>query len=163
SRARKTAAELDPSGSGRAALEALVRGRLLVASEAGGETAYELAHEALIVGWATLRGWLSSDAAARAARQRLAIAATEWDRLGRHPGLLGRARQIEQLERRDDASLEEPQRSFIQASRRAARRRRAGMIGAVLAAVLFSAGVYGVLKLQARASLASTIAARRAP
>src|SRR6185295_9163509 len=54
----------------RAALEALVRGRIVVANDAQ-RGAYELAHEALLVSWSTLQGWLQSGAAERAVRARV--------------------------------------------------------------------------------------------
>ncbi len=64
-RATRTLAELRTSDPAEPmALEALVRGRLLLAREVGGETAYELAHEALIKGWAELRRWIDGDRAA---------------------------------------------------------------------------------------------------
>src|SRR5581483_10641259 len=50
----------------RAALKALVDGRLVVA----GET-YEIAHEALVRVWPRLRGWLDEAKVARAASARL--------------------------------------------------------------------------------------------
>src|SRR5439155_6287457 len=89
-RARRSEAELAPPGEAatRAALDALVAGRLLVAREAdraagAGAGTYELAHEALLAAWGTLRGWLDADADRRAARQRVEQAAAEWERLGR--------------------------------------------------------------------------------
>ena len=160
-RARKTAAELEPSGGpGRDALEALVRGRLLVAGAADGATAYEIAHEALLVAWSTLRGWLASDAAARAKRQRIEAVAAEWKRLDEDPSLLFGARQLDEV---DDAELAEPARSFVAASRRAARRKRNGVIAAAVAAVLFAGVVYDLVRLQAKHHLADLIASQRAP
>src|SRR5262249_29824080 len=62
-----------------AALEALVRGRLLVArpTEEGAE--YELAHEALLRGWPTLERWLEEEAGTRHTVLRLGAAASEWE------------------------------------------------------------------------------------
>ena len=58
-RARHTIHELTQDDeAGRKALESLVRGRLLVARELDGQTAYEVAHEALLSSWDTLRRWL---------------------------------------------------------------------------------------------------------
>jgi hypothetical protein len=82
-RARRTAGDLEREDAAtRAALEALIRGRLLVAREVGGETAYEVAHEALIQGWDTLRRWLSADCDKQKTRARVEAAAAEWVRLG---------------------------------------------------------------------------------
>ena len=163
SRARKTAGELDAGDAGRAALEVLVRGRLLVASEVGGETAYELAHEALIAGWAQLRGWLSSDAAARATRQRLITVAGEWQRLGHDRSLLWSTRQLYEIDQLDEAELEDAERSFIAASRRSIRRRRARLIATVLGAIAFAGAVYAAMRVQAHASVAAAVLARRTP
>src|SRR5439155_18453545 len=41
-----------------AALDALVRGRLVVAHDGSDGSVFELAHEVLLRGWDTLRGWL---------------------------------------------------------------------------------------------------------
>ena len=63
-RARRTAAELGAVGPGErrrrvaAVLEALVRGRLVTIDARRATASYQLAHEALVDGWDTLRGWL---------------------------------------------------------------------------------------------------------
>ena len=82
-RARRAEPELVHDSAERAALDALVAGRLVVASEAERGAVFELAHEALVRGWATLAGWLADSAEQRALEQRLAHAAAEWERLGR--------------------------------------------------------------------------------
>ena len=134
--------ELVPGGdaAASAALEALIRGRLIVARETvdGGAT-YELAHEALIEGWPTLRGWLDDAAGRRAQLERLAAAAADWERRGRRADLLWGRAQLADLGRadlRDD--LDARDRAFVEASRRSARRRR--LIAATLA-VLVPAGI----------------------
>ncbi|HWM88938.1 MAG TPA: serine/threonine-protein kinase, partial [Kofleriaceae bacterium] len=71
-RARRSEAELTGGeASGRASLDALVRGRLLVAHEADEGSAYELAHDVLVRGWATLRRWLIEDADQHLVRERV--------------------------------------------------------------------------------------------
>ena len=50
--------ELVHDEDGRLALEALVRGRLLVVREDEHGSVYEIAHEALIRSWGNLRRWL---------------------------------------------------------------------------------------------------------
>ncbi|WP_437685185.1 nSTAND1 domain-containing NTPase [Sorangium sp. So ce176] len=119
----------------RAALDALVRGRLLVAreAEAGEQSAYELAHEALLHGWDTLRGWLSGDAERRAVAHRLERAAAEWDRLGRASEALWSERQLVEARAVDPAALGPREAAFLSASRRAALRRRLGRWAAALA------------------------------
>ena len=62
-RARRPAAELTSDHADRReVLEALVRGRLVLAEESDGEPTFALVHEALLTGWALLRGWLGDEA-----------------------------------------------------------------------------------------------------
>lgn len=78
-RVRRTGAELGADRPpARAALDALVRGRLVVAHEDEAGGAFELAHDVLIREWATLRRWLHEDVEKRAVRERLAAAAADW-------------------------------------------------------------------------------------
>src|SRR5262249_36647984 len=86
-RARRAAEELlpDQDAAARRALDALVRGRLVVAGDG-----YELAHEALVLAWPSLRRWLDEASDARAAAVRLERAARDWDKAGRpRDGLWG--------------------------------------------------------------------------
>lgn len=71
-------------------LEHLARGRLLTLSgEEPGERRVDLAHEALIEGWPTLRCWLHERREIEQARRRLEDKAAEWVRLGQaQSGLL---------------------------------------------------------------------------
>ena len=135
----------------RAVLEALVRGRLLVAraSEHGGETSYELVHEALLTAWGTLRDWLDGEAEARVARQRVERAAAEWERLGHPSEALLRRRQLVELAAIDEASLGPREQAFVRRSRSTARRRRALMVAAVLALPLTATGAWGGSQLVA--------------
>jgi len=85
-RARRTREELTgrvgghpqaPGGGGQVAeraLEALIRGRLVLAGEG-----YEIAHEALVRAWPRLCAWLDEASDERAAARRLAEAAAEWE------------------------------------------------------------------------------------
>jgi formylglycine-generating enzyme required for sulfatase activity len=140
-RARKTSEDLVGHGgaAARAALEALVRGRLVVAGEA-----YEIAHEALARVWPRLRAWLDEASEARAAAARLAVAAREWGRLGRGQEGLASERLLRDLAvpgALDGASDEA--RAFVEASQdavhRARSRRRALRIGAPVGALLLVA------------------------
>ncbi len=103
----------------RTALNGLVNGRLLVVRDADQGATYELAHQALLRGWATLRRWLDEQADSRAVRQRLVAAATEWERLGRVREALWSARQLEELGVVDPDDLLPRETSFVAASRRA--------------------------------------------
>ncbi|WNG41896.1 SUMF1/EgtB/PvdO family nonheme iron enzyme [Archangium violaceum] len=156
-RARRTRAELLGEGGreqeeARAALEALVNGRLVVAREAAGEqgtATYELAHEALVRSWDTLRGWLAGSEEQRALRQRLERACADWRRLGGASELLWSGRQLEEAARLDEETLSAPEVAFLRDSRRAVWRRRLVRAGAALLLPLTAAGVYGGLELKA--------------
>ncbi len=104
------------------ALDALVRGRLVVARDTAEGPRYEIAHEALIRGWETLARWLSEDAGARLVRDRLRRAVAEWERLGRAREALWSPRQLQEAQGIEPADARE--RAFLEASRRAARRAR---------------------------------------
>ncbi len=141
-RARRTEDELvGDDREARAALEALVRGRLVVARE----DAYEVAHEALIASWTTLRGWLSDEGDRRVIVERLEAAAHEWHRLGRPRDALWSRRRLEEVASLPD--LRPEPRAFVDASRRAARRRRV-LVGAAIAGLpLLILIVYGVIRV----------------
>lgn len=138
-RARRHESELlteDPAE--REALEALVRGRLLVAREAeGGSVTYEVAHEALVQGWGTLRTWLAADLDGRALRERLDTAAAEWERLGQGRELLWSQVQLREAEvlTPDPAELLPRAVAFLATSRREVKRRQRtqrSIVGALL-------------------------------
>ena len=145
-RARRTWEELVSGTSAdeaRVALEALVRGRLVVAREAQGEATYEVAHEALLTGWERLRGWLAGDAERRAAHQRLERAASEWRRLGRPTEALWGERLLGEVTSLQPGELGPQDAAFLAASRRAVRRARLARGGALLAVPLTLALIYG--------------------
>ncbi len=139
-RARRTRAELvgDDRAAG-AALEGLVRGRLISVREGEGAPGYELAHETLLTHWDALRGWLDDDGELRIARRRIEAAAAEWERLGKSRELLWGPRQLAEVARLDAATIAPIGRALLEASHRAwrARRwRRTLLIAAVPALVL---------------------------
>ncbi|MCK6592733.1 MAG: protein kinase, partial [Polyangiaceae bacterium] len=150
-RARRTEEELianDPAA--RAALEALVRGRLLSAREVEGGTSYEVAHEALLNGWATLRDWLDAQAESRAVRQRLEAAAGEWERLGRVRDVLWSAPQLAEAAVITPDDLHPREAEFLESSRRSVRRARILRTAAIVAVPALLGLVYGVVSFQAR-------------
>lgn len=118
---------LTEQDSASGALEALVRARLLVARQSPVEGAvYEIAHEALLQGWGTLRDLLSQDAARRAVTERLEQAAAEWTRLDHTRQALWQDRQLAELEAVRIKADDLPSRLalFVTVSRHAARRQR---------------------------------------
>jgi eukaryotic-like serine/threonine-protein kinase len=145
-RARVAETELvGDDANARAAVDALVRGRLLVAREDADGAAYEVAHEALIQEWQTLRGWLHDDADRRVVKERLARAAAEWQRLGRPREELLSARQLAEVEKLDSLSAREQE--FVDLSRRTIARSRIGRWALAAGVVLALAGVYVAVRI----------------
>ncbi|HEX2686181.1 MAG TPA: serine/threonine-protein kinase, partial [Kofleriaceae bacterium] len=132
----------------RAALEALVHGRILVANDAQGG-AYEIAHEALLTSWSTLLGWLKRGAADRAVRERIEQAAAAWERTSRARDLLWASRQLAETRSLDRASLAPREAAFLAASGRSILQRR--ILGVGGAAVLVIGAVIAGLAVHARA------------
>ncbi|MBI3181194.1 MAG: SUMF1/EgtB/PvdO family nonheme iron enzyme [Myxococcales bacterium] len=158
-RARRTEAELSfGDENGRAALAALVRGRLVTARESPGGSAYEVAHEALIRSWPTLGAWLEEDAERRQTYERLSGAVAEWERLGRRREALWGRSQLAEAAKLEREGLGPKEKSFLDASRRADRRRRWVVVGAGLGVVLAVMG--GALATRARARAEQATRAR---
>ncbi|MFP2924426.1 protein kinase domain-containing protein [Pyxidicoccus sp. 3LG] len=148
------------SEEARTALGALVEGRLLHVRKAGDRASYEIAHEALIASWGTLRQWLDEDAGQRALRQRIEAAGAEWERLGRAEDLLWRERQLEEARALDSLTLGAREQDFLRASRRAVRRQYQRRWLAALVLVLIVAGFYGVPRLRQHQELQGFVSAR---
>ena len=129
-RAQRSASELAALvGDARAVgavLETLVKGRLVTVEERGhaDSPTYQLAHDALVEGWDTLRGWRGLALERDAARRRLGRAAEEWHRLGRPREGLWSPRQLAEAGALDAETLSPIEGAFLAASTRAARRRR---------------------------------------
>jgi len=174
-RTRRSEAELlEVHRLARPALEALVRGRLVVARETEGAGTYEVAHEAIIAGCATLAGWLGEEAETRAARERLSLAAVEWERRGRDRELLWGEGSLEEAAKVKADGLTPRELEFLETSRRAVRRRRlrwrtaaaVGLVvlaasGAVVQAILSRQRERAVAAQQARSRSALEQARRR--
>lgn len=150
-RARRTDAELvgvDPAS--RTALEALVRARLVLVREGageyggeGGESVYEITHEALVAGWSTLARWIEEEAEARAVALGLEASVREWERSGRTSAHLWNAGRLPDVERLDPGGLTPAETEFLRRSRAHVSRARVLRIAAVLAVVVLAAGIYG--------------------
>jgi serine/threonine protein kinase/formylglycine-generating enzyme required for sulfatase activity len=141
----------------RAALEVLIRGRVVVANNAQ-EGAYQIAHEALLTSWSTLQGWLQRGAADHAVRTHVEQAAAAWERMGRARDLLWGHRQLAETKSLDRASLAPREAAFLAAAGKAILRRR--ILGAGGAAMLvIGAVVVGLaIRAKARRELASVVA-----
>lgn len=93
------------------AVEALIKGRLVKVRESENGRNYELAHEALILKWPRLLGWLDDDGERRIVRRRIEVAATEWLRLERSPTLLWTDRRLA------EAAIVHPERLSVDAQK----------------------------------------------
>jgi class 3 adenylate cyclase len=85
-----------------------------------GEGTVEVAHEALIRHWPTLRTWLDEDREGRLVHRRLTVAAQEWDATARDPALLYRGTRLvgaSEWSGAHDSELNELERKFLRASR----------------------------------------------
>jgi serine/threonine protein kinase/formylglycine-generating enzyme required for sulfatase activity len=153
-RASLTLEELAAAGeASKAALDALVRGRLLVVKEAGERMVYEIAHEALVGGWAQLAGWLEEEKEARAVLHRLEAAASEWERLGRGQVGLWSASQVAEAGTIEHAGLRPRESEFLVVSAREATRARRLRRALIVAVPLALLSTYGGLWVQGQRAL----------
>jgi formylglycine-generating enzyme required for sulfatase activity len=156
-RARRAASELALGDFTRTALDALVKGRLVVVHDEEPEPVYELAHECLLTGWTTLRQWLDADSADRATRERLTAAAAEWVRLGRRGDATWQGRQLDEAAGLDPEGLSADERGFVAASWRVARRRRRQRWLAAFGAVALVVLAFLTQRFLARRELAAAV------
>lgn len=117
-------------------LDQLIDGRLLTTSgqEDAIDRRVDIAHEALITGWPTLRRWVVEQRATEQARRRLEAHVEEWNRLGQRNGGLLDATELPEAWRwleSDDAievGITDEMRAYVQISQHvleaAARRER---------------------------------------
>ncbi|MGK3982541.1 protein kinase [Sorangium sp. So ce136] len=171
-RARRSEAELGLEDvAARAALEALIHGRLVVGREvregtpgppSASGTSYEVAHEALVRGWGALGAWLERDRDDRRERERIEVAAAEWARLGGAREALWSARRLAEAERLGEEALGPNERAFLAASRRRLRRERLGRIAAIAAAPVVVALALAGLEWKARRDLDRMVAGHEA-
>ena len=112
-RRRVSRAELGDATVTTRVLERLAAARLLTISE---ETV-EIAHEALIRGWPTLRDWLAADRESLRAHHRLTATATDWATHGHDDAFLYQGSLLAGWADQDDEALNEIERDFLAASR----------------------------------------------
>ena len=150
-RNRRTLEELTQNDPAAApALEALVKGRLLVGRESPDGALYEVAHEALIKGWRTLSKWLEEAAESRAVKHRLEIATNDWNRLNKSRDALWNLQQVAETNILEAVEISPREKEFLATSRRfGLRARRIRRIVAVTAPLLIVALFVGA-KLNAR-------------
>jgi formylglycine-generating enzyme required for sulfatase activity len=161
-RARRSEAELlGQEPASRAALEALIRARLVVARRSEEGSTFDIAHEALLTGWARLARWLSEANEARQLHARLERAAAEWERMGRSREALWGARHLAEVRPLTLEGLSVREAAFLEASRQGMRRgklrTRALAVGFIASLALVYAGLrvngWYTLERQVRAQL----------
>jgi formylglycine-generating enzyme required for sulfatase activity len=121
-------------------VERLVDSRLLCFRREGseGEASIEFVHEALILRWARLRGWLESTSADLSLLQRIRASAEYWERRGRRRADCLTAEEIgevRRVERSTDLQLPGVVERFVEASSLELIRRRRLRVGLSLGAV----------------------------
>ncbi len=157
-RARRAGPELELGAAARAALDALVTGRLVIAHHGDGEPTYELAHECLLTDWPSMRQWIDEDAVDRVVRERLAQAAAEWARLGRNSDTTWQGARLAEALALDPETLGAVERAFVRASQRTARRRKLLLGLAIAGAFGIAAGAFLTHRYLARHELAVEVA-----
>ncbi|MFZ6182396.1 WD40 repeat domain-containing protein [Nannocystis pusilla] len=165
-RRRMPESELKGNPAGQRALAAFMSTRLLVAEVVrGGGTAneqvIEIAHEALLLHWTTLSGWLKTHRESLRLRQALSSAAKEWiersepaDELW-PAGLLARARQTIHAGAFDPSPEEQ---TFLAASQAALRRRRWGAAATFAAFITLLVGLVFIVLQYRDASIRNQLA-----
>ncbi|MGD0066713.1 MAG: helix-turn-helix domain-containing protein [Streptosporangiaceae bacterium] len=147
-----------PLGEPQAVLDSFIDKRLITA----GTGDVELAHDALLLAWPLLRGWIDSARAGVPVHRQLTAAAEAWQESDRDPGMLysgGRLAAAEDWAGQPGhaSDLNIPERDFLDASvqrkhaeERTARRRtlRLQLIIAALAVLSLVAGVLAVAAFQ---------------
>jgi WD40 repeat protein len=159
-RRQQRMSDLRSAGDDPAELDAtvadLVDHRMLTSTggEDGADRRIDLAHEALITGWPTLRGWLAERREAEQTRRQLDAKAAEWARLGRGQGGLLDEIELGETERwlesadaaelGVDPALTEvaaASRAELDRSRAARRRRVRTLIGSLAVGLLLVTGL----------------------
>ncbi|GGK71106.1 nSTAND1 domain-containing NTPase [Mangrovihabitans endophyticus] len=104
------------------ALRPLIDARLVTA----GEDLVEITHEALLIGWPRLAGWMEEAREEILLRQRLSQAAAEWAASGDDPDVLYRGSRLDAAREwaADNPDITAEQRRFLAASQEAAQARK---------------------------------------
>jgi basic membrane lipoprotein Med (substrate-binding protein (PBP1-ABC) superfamily) len=156
-------------------LDSFGRHRLLSFDRsAAGAPTVELAHEALLAEWPTLRAWVDDAQDEIRRRVMLDFAITEWSHAGRDPEFLptgGRLAEFERWASSSTVSLDEPERDFLRCAvarrddddhdaarresvvvslQRRARRRSWALLAVVVAVFVAVGGVLAVRQFRVR-------------
>lgn len=112
----------------------------------------EVAHEALIREWGTLRKWLDEDREGLRLHRHLTESASEWERRGREAGELYRGARLIQLQdwvKKQGDMLSPLEKEFVNASQNVKKREQQRRVGIAVAGIaillLFVLGVTGQL------------------
>ncbi|HEU5470443.1 MAG TPA: hypothetical protein VFV67_07305 [Actinophytocola sp.] len=157
-RRRVTRTELGSDPTTRTVLDRLAAARLITV----GESTVEIAHEALIAGWPTLREWLAADRDALRAHRRLTDTAAEWDRAGRDEAYLYQGVLLASWQDRDRDALNDVERAFLATSIARRDRERAGRRRAVRLTVTVLGVLLTVVSLLAGYALIQAAASAEA-
>ena len=171
-RRRVSIAELVPRPEQEAEVHEVLRTLADARLVTVGDRTVEVAHEALIRHWPTLREWLDEDREGRLLHRRLTESAQEWETLGRDPGALFRGARLATTgdwATAHDPELNQLEREFLTASRQAsereaerqrrANRRLRALLAGVAAALVVAliAGSFAVVQ-RGRARHSATVA-----
>jgi WD40 repeat protein len=119
-RRRATLAELIPHPQDAPQVEAVLKKLVDARLVTTGEGTVEVAHEALIREWPTLRQWLDENREGLRLHHQLNDAAQDWQRLGNDTGALYRGVRLSQameFAKKNDDQLSQLERGFLTASR----------------------------------------------
>ncbi len=108
-------------------LKTLIDARLVTTAQ----DSAEVAHEALIREWGTLRKWLDEDRESLRLHRHLTESAQEWEQRGRETGELYRGARLKQLQdwiKEHGEQLSPLEREFVRASQNVKKRERIGWI-----------------------------------
>ena len=148
-RAIRTSTELDASQPDRErVIEALVKGRILIALERDQDSAYQLAHEVLIRSWSTLQDWLAASADERRQHERLARATEEWLMQGEASDALWSGRQLQKHLKKDPEHPSPDEARFLRNSRRRSRRSMLTKIAVAVSLPLLVTASLGMARLR---------------
>jgi WD40 repeat protein/class 3 adenylate cyclase len=155
-RRRVSIAELVPRREQQAEVDEVLRTLADARLVTIGEGTVEVAHEALIRHWPTLREWLDEDREGRLLHRRLTETAQEWETLDRDPGALFRGARLATTgdwATAHDPELNELEREFLTASRQASEREaeRQRRVNRRLRGLLIGTAVFLVVALVAGA------------